>query len=243
MVETLEGTSIHEVNTKDWANRVTKRVQDLILEAGGVTLNQDDWLAFEYPDTFNTSTNFNGLPRQTAYRTVTGNAIPPVMKLKITVDIEVLDQAESSELWDQNKTNRNHWLQRKPQNRPEQSSYVLDRLEKDPHNAVWHLATSTVLQQSEDRPYPRYTLDDAKTVLSEFLEQKTATLHPTELSKLLTKIISAKYNYTHALQDMDKIHAARLALIRSSEQLMATAQTMKTALQTGPGAQTPQGQG
>lgn len=97
-----EANHLREINPKDPTKGFLGGIATLIKNAGGTTLEDGVMSAFEDIREENREENYLE-PYRTGFQKETGLEVPPVMRVKITVEVENLSPEESKRLWEAHK--------------------------------------------------------------------------------------------------------------------------------------------
>lgn len=74
-------------------------LSDMIIDAGGQSVTSSVPFAFERGDQHDEGGYFEGVRKE--YRESTGNEYPPVMRVKVSVEVEMLSSEQSKRLWEE----------------------------------------------------------------------------------------------------------------------------------------------
>ena len=94
-----ESNRLMEINPEDPSKAVLGGITELIKEAGGATVTDETVTAFESSEGDEHWACFRN-----QFRKESGLEVPPVMRVKVTVEVETLSPDESKALWDAHKT-------------------------------------------------------------------------------------------------------------------------------------------
>jgi len=98
-VHDWESNHLHEITSDDKSDAFLGGIAAFIKGAGGVTVSDGVFTAFEYEGADEGGQDLWANLRN-QYREESSLELPPVMRVKVTVEVEVLTPEESKNLWD-----------------------------------------------------------------------------------------------------------------------------------------------